>query len=73
MLTSRESEVYELLMQGYSNYKVAEELKVKPITIRKHIQSILQKYKMKNVRELIANELKSAYRQIRMMQKTRVE
>ncbi len=45
-LTARELEVLKLLARGYGNQKIAEELNVAVITVKKHMQSILSKLKV---------------------------
>ena len=42
-LTSREWEVLEMLRRGLTTAQVAERLAVSPVTVRRHVSSILQK------------------------------
>ena len=47
-LTKREEEVLDLLLQGYSNNKIAEELSVSVHTIKAHVDSIFRKFGVHN-------------------------
>src|SRR5512146_1421424 len=42
-LTTREKEILRCLAEGYSTSAIAEKLFIAPVTVRNHVQSILQK------------------------------
>lgn len=54
-MTRREKEVFELLLQGKSNKKIAMELGISDFTARDHVCSILRKKGVKRRGELLAN------------------
>ena len=43
-LTCREGEVLELLVQGHTNKKIAQRLRISDFTVRDHVSSLLFKY-----------------------------
>lgn len=47
-LTSREKEVLGLLVQGYTNKKIAMYLCISDFTVRDHVSSLLFKYGVEN-------------------------
>lgn len=58
-LSRRERDITLLLSQGKSTQEIADELFLSFLTVQTHRRNILQKYKMKNVAELIAFVLKN--------------
>ena len=58
-LSRREKDVVELLSKGKSTQEIADELFLSFLTVQTHRRNILQKYKTKNVAELIAILLKN--------------
>ncbi|WP_256478046.1 response regulator transcription factor [Corynebacterium stercoris] len=54
LLTPREREVYELVVQGMSNAEIANRLHYSEITIRKRVSSILAKFDLPSRSRLIA-------------------
>ncbi len=48
ILTQREEEVLNLLLQGYSNNKIAEILSVSVHTVKAHVDSIFRKFNVHN-------------------------
>ncbi len=52
-LSRREKDIVELLSKGKSTQEIADELFLSFLTVQTHRRNILQKYKMKNVAELI--------------------
>jgi len=58
-LTRREQEVLKLIAEGDTTNGIAERLFVSPLTIETHRRNLLQKFKAKNVAEMI----KSAFQQ----------
>ncbi len=47
ILTKREHEVFELLIQNYSTNEIAEKLKISDKTVRNHISNAMQKLGVK--------------------------
>ncbi len=47
ILTKREREVFELLIQNYSTNEIAKELKISDKTVRNHISNAMQKLGVK--------------------------
>ena len=60
-LTDREMEIVLQVYQGLSNAEIAKKLYVSEITIKKHIQSIFQKMRVKSRTALIHRILESGY------------
>lgn len=58
-LSRREKDIVQLLSKGKSTQEIADELFLSFLTVQTHRRNILQKYKMKNVAELIAFILKN--------------
>lgn len=52
-LTRREKEVLKLIAQGETSVVIADKLYVSPLTIETHRRNLLQKFKVRNVAELI--------------------
>ena len=44
-LTTRETEILEMVTAGYSNARIAEELRISPHTVKTHIHNICKKIK----------------------------
>ena len=53
VLTPREREVMELLLQGHANKAIADRLGVSPRTVEVHRLHVLEKYKVKSVMQLM--------------------
>ena len=47
ILTKREREVFELLIQNYSTNEIADQLKISDKTVRNHISNAMQKLGVK--------------------------
>ena len=47
ILTKREREVFELLIQNYTTNEIAKELKISDKTVRHHISNAMQKLGVK--------------------------
>ncbi len=47
ILTKREREVFELLIQNYSTIEIADKLKISDKTVRNHISNAMQKLGVK--------------------------
>jgi len=58
-LSRREKDIAELLSKGKSTQEIADELFLSFLTVQTHRRNILQKYKTKNVAELMAILLKN--------------
>ncbi len=52
-LTKREKEILKLLTEGKTSNAIAEELFLSPLTVETHRKNIIQKFKVKNVAQLI--------------------
>ena len=52
-LTTREREVIELLLQGYTNRQTGKNLGISPRTVEVHRLHILRKYKVKSIAQLM--------------------
>jgi two-component system response regulator DctR len=52
-LTTREREVIELLLQGYTNRQTGKNLGISPRTVEVHRQHILRKYKVRSIAQLM--------------------
>ncbi|MFP3517849.1 LuxR C-terminal-related transcriptional regulator [Pseudomonas sp. SIMBA_077] len=52
-LTCREKEVLSLLVQGYTNKKIAIRLCISDFTVRDHVSSLLSKYGVESRMRLI--------------------
>ncbi|MEA9415505.1 response regulator transcription factor [Flavobacterium sp. PL02] len=58
-LSRREKDIAVLLSKGKSTQEIADELFLSFLTVQTHRRNILQKYKMKNVAELMTHLLKN--------------
>ena len=47
-ITTRELEILELIVQGYSNYNIAKALKISEHTVKAHIESLYRKLEVHN-------------------------
>ena len=54
-LTTRESEIYQLILLGKSNKKIGDELFISINTVKTHVAKILKKRAANNRIELITN------------------
>lgn len=52
-LTEREQQVLDLLRQGWSTRRIADELFVAQLTVRTHVAAILHKYRVSDRRDLL--------------------
>mgnify|MGYP003830372855 CR=1 FL=1 len=52
-VTGREKEILQLISLGYSSEEIARELFVSQETIRSHRKSLLQKFRARNMAQLI--------------------
>ncbi len=57
-LTKREHEIYELILTGKSNQKIADELYISINTVKTHVAKILVKKSASNRIQLITNQNK---------------
>lgn len=55
LLTPRQEEVYELVLRGLSNKRIAQMLDISEATIKEHVTGILEKLGFKNRIEALAN------------------
>lgn len=58
MLTKREKEILALIAKGCTRYEIANKLFVSPETVKKHVQNIYKKLKVKNKIQAL-NKMKS--------------
>jgi DNA-binding CsgD family transcriptional regulator len=58
-LTSREREVFALLISGATNPEIADRLTVSETTVKSHVKHILRKMRVSNRAEAIAKHLRS--------------
>lgn len=54
-LTKRESEILELIAEGYDNGQIAELLSISPKTVRNHVSNIYSKLQVKNRAQAIVS------------------
>ena len=58
-LTTREKQVFELLMLGQANKEIAAELGMSPRTVKFHIANVFEKRKVHSRGELLAREYRA--------------
>lgn len=58
ILTNREKEVFDLLIQNYSTKEIAEQLKISEKTVRNHISNTIQKLGVKSRAQAVIELLK---------------
>lgn len=58
ILTSREKEVFDLLIQNYSTKDIANELNISEKTVRNHISNTIQKLGVKSRAQAVIELLK---------------
>ena len=61
MLTNRELEVLNLIIQGYTNNEIADKLTITKHTTKAHIASIYQKLEVSNRVQATVKYLKMTY------------
>ena len=62
-LTARERELASLVLKGFSNREIAEQLFLSPYTVGDHLKAILEKVGVHSKRELIASALGGGVRE----------
>lgn len=60
-LSTRETEILELLAKGMTNKKIAEQLFISPFTVKRHIENTYQKLQAHNRIELLEKARKSGF------------
>lgn len=58
-LTTRELDIYNLLLQNYSNKEIGKKLFISQPTVKSHVSSVLHKMGLHNRTELLANKIKN--------------
>ena len=58
ILTTREKEVFDLLIQNYSTKDIANKLKISEKTVRNHISNTIQKLGVKSRAQAVIELLK---------------
>lgn len=58
ILTNREKEVFDLLIQNYSTKEIANKLKISEKTVRNHISNTIQKLGVKSRAQAVIELLK---------------
>ena len=58
ILTTREKEVFELLVNGLTTKEIAESLKISEKTVRNHISNVIQKLGVKSRSQALIELLK---------------
>ncbi|HSW35136.1 MAG TPA: helix-turn-helix transcriptional regulator [Candidatus Limnocylindrales bacterium] len=53
-MTTREKEIFELLLQGYANKIIADRLFISDNTLKSHLKKIYRKFGVLNKNELLA-------------------
>lgn len=53
LVTGREKEILEMISRGYSSEEIANDLFLSTETIRTHRKSLLQKFKARNMAQLV--------------------
>jgi DNA-binding NarL/FixJ family response regulator len=56
-LTSREKQTHQLILNGFSNQRIADELQLSINTVKTHVSKVLLKTGSKNRIELITNQI----------------
>ena len=56
-LTIREQQTHQLILKGFSNQGIANELELSINTVKTHVSKVLQKTGSKNRIELITNQI----------------
>ena len=58
ILTPREREIFNLLIQNYSTRQIAKQLKISEKTVRNHISNAIQKLEVKGRAQAVVELLK---------------
>lgn len=58
VLTAREKEVFDLLIQNYSTSEIADELCISQKTVRNHISNVMQKLCVKGRAQAVVELIK---------------
>ncbi|WP_341202524.1 response regulator transcription factor [Planomicrobium okeanokoites] len=65
LLTARETEVLQLLADGYSNKALGEELDISIKTVKNHVSTILRKMGLKDRTQVVVEALKRGWVELR--------
>lgn len=63
-LSSRESEIYSLLLKGKKLQRIADELGLKRCTVASHVQNIYNKKSVNSRAELLVNRIEELQNQL---------
>ena len=66
MFTQRETEVLELILRGFTNEKIAENLNISKHTVKAHKDNIFRKLE-------VSNSVQAAVKYLRMKSVARIE
>ena len=58
-LTKAEQKVFDLLLEGYTQQEIAEELGIQLVTVKKHVSKLLEKYRYKSTVQLVVSYYKN--------------
>lgn len=72
-LTKRQDEVKSLLLMGYSNQQIANELEINVQQVKRHASEIYSRQGIANRIELMAKEILRLTNEIRLMEMERDE
>lgn len=70
MLTKREKEIYDLMMEGYTRKEIADKLIIADCTVCTHFLHIFEKYLVSSRTELMALRIKELEDTIQRMRTT---
>ncbi|MFM1653888.1 response regulator [Brevibacillus sp. B_LB10_24] len=65
MLTEREQEIFQLIVENYSNQEIAQKLYISEATVKTHVSSILRKTGQPNRSQAVLYALKKGFVQVR--------
>ena len=57
--TKAEQKVFDLLLEGYTQQEIAEELGIQLVTVKKHVSKLLEKYRYKSTVQLVVSYYKN--------------
>lgn len=67
LLTAQERKVLDLIIEGLSNVEIAEQLYISEVSVKTHVNNILNKFNLKSRSQIMAAVIKDLKTQVAML------